>query len=149
MFEMVVWGIPGPQGSKTPKGYRISRNGKRVPVLVESSAKVKPWREAVAAAARVRLRSLPRWTLLTEALAVGMHFTMPAPQRMPQGRVYPSVYPDLSKLVRSTEDALTGVVWKDDGLIVAYRGLSKTYPHLGPYALPRPGALLTVWTVQP
>lgn len=150
VFSLVVYGNPGPQGSKSPKGYRKSKTGKLVPVLVESSAKVKPWREAVVLAARQQLARMPgRWTLLEGAVEAEMRFTMPAPQRMPKDRIYPSVYPDLSKLARSTEDALTKIVWKDDGLIVSYRGLSKTYPHLGPYALARPGVILRVWKVNP
>lgn len=37
---------------------------------------------------------------------------------LPTARVSPWVKPDLSKLVRATEDAFTGLVWDDDSRIV-------------------------------
>ena len=47
MITITVYGMPGPQGSKRFVGTRGGRG-----VMVESSAKVKPWREAVKHAAR-------------------------------------------------------------------------------------------------
>lgn len=146
-FTITVHGIPGPQGSKTYKGHRTNKaTGKSVPVLAESSKKVKPWREAVEAAARARLLLIPDWVTLDGPLVAEMHFTLPALKRMPKDRVAHTVYPDLSKLLRSTEDALTTAgVWADDARVVQYRGLSKTYPHMGPCALAQPGAVIRIW----
>ena len=39
---------------------------------------------------------------------------------------YPTVKPDLTKLVRAVEDALTGLIWRDDTQVV-YQSNSKTY----------------------
>lgn len=149
-FSLTVYGIPAPQGSKKPVGNRISKRGNLVPVLVESSKKVKPWREAVDDTARKALGRIPGWVKLDGPLIAEMHFTLPAPQRMPKGRTAPTVYPDLSKLLRSTEDALTTAgVWADDARVVRYRDMSKNYPGAGPYALEQPGVTLLIWRDQP
>lgn len=149
-FSLLVFGIPGPQGSKKAVGTRRSKKGGRVPVLVESSAKVKPWRDAVVKAAEEEIQRLGAWAKLDGPLVGEMHFTLPAPQKMPRGRVAHTVYPDLSKLLRSTEDALTSAgIWADDARVVRYRDLSKTYPGLGARALDRPGVVLHVWRDEP
>ncbi|MDX3125337.1 RusA family crossover junction endodeoxyribonuclease [Streptomyces scabiei] len=150
-FALTVYGIPGPQGSKKVQGKRRTKTGKLVPKLVESSKKVKPWRDAVHdAAVTQRLLQRGRFVKLDGPLEAAMFFTLPAPQKMPKDRVAATVYPDLSKLLRSTEDSLTTAgVWADDARVIRYRNLSKTYPGLGPYALARPGVYLRIWKVTP
>lgn len=141
-LTVTVYGTPGPQGSKSSKGTRTSKKtGKQVPILVESSKKVKPWREAVAAAARQA-----GITPMTGPLAVSMYFTLKPPARMPKGRIYPTCYPDTSKLFRSTEDALTGIAWIDDAQVVEYLGSGKRYPGQD-NALDQPGAVIRVWRI--
>ncbi|MDX3672779.1 RusA family crossover junction endodeoxyribonuclease [Streptomyces europaeiscabiei] len=150
-FSLTVYGIPGPQGSKKVRGKRRTTTGKLVPNLVESSKKVKPWREAVHDAAKVQiLRQRGRFVKLDGPLEAAMFFTLPAPKTMPKGRVAATVYPDLSKLLRSTEDALTTAgVWADDARVIGYRDLRKTYTRLGPHALTRPGVILHIWKATP
>lgn len=123
----------------------------KVAMVESSSARVKAWRSAVAAIAR---DAAPP-ALLAGALVVDFVLTMPRPQRFPVGdlrRVHgrPAVTPDLSKLARSTEDALTGIVWADDALAVAYRRLEKVYVSdpRDPDALRAPGAVIRVWEVD-
>ncbi|WP_333745779.1 RusA family crossover junction endodeoxyribonuclease [Streptomyces sp. IBSBF 2950] len=150
-FVLTVFGVPAPQGSKKTVGKRRTSKGNLVPRLVESSKKVKPWREAVhdAAVAQI-LRQRGRFVKLDGPLDAEMYFTLPAPKTMPKGRVAATVYPDLSKLVRSTEDALTTAgVWADDARVIRYRDLRKTYPSVGPHALTRPGVFLCVWKARP
>ena len=143
---ITVYGIAAPQGSKTPKGsYVDKKSGKRHVRLVESSKKVKPWREDVAAAARIACAGREP---LTGPLVASMVFTLPRPGRIPAERFvdgvpYPMCYPDASKLARSTEDALTGIAWVDDAQVVGYERLDKRYPGT-PGALDRPGALIRV-----
>ena len=57
----------------------------------------------------------------------------------------PATIPDLSKLARSTEDALkdAGVI-RDDSLIVEYRRLAKVYAGEDPDALSTPGVLVRI-----
>lgn len=151
---ITVYGTPGPQGSKTVKGTRRTKTGKLIANLVESSAKVKPWRANVVEAAKEAVRTshygclANRWPLFDGPVAVSMVFTLQAPQRMPKGRTCPSVKPDISKLIRSTEDALTDArIWADDALVVAYRDTAKTYPGGHRDALDSPGAVIRVWAI--
>lgn len=156
---VTVYGEPGPQGSKRHVG-----NG----VMIESSAKVKPWRQDVkhaaltamelpgAAIGAVQLHRPP----LDGSLIASMVFTFgrrkghyrtgrnahllrdSAPSR-------PAVYPDLSKILRSTEDALTGVVWADDQRVVEYVRLAKYYAGTdAPDVLDRPGCVIRVWRLD-
>lgn len=121
MITITVHGTPAPQGSK--KGFVV---GKRA-VLVESSNKVRPWREAVKHAA---LEQLPRgWAPLDGPLVVEMVFTLRKPSSAPKRRrSWPDRTPDLSKLIRSTEDALTDAgVWADDARVVSCRAV-KCFP---------------------
>ncbi|WP_026923311.1 RusA family crossover junction endodeoxyribonuclease [Glycomyces arizonensis] len=147
----VAYGLPGPQGSKSPKGRR--RNGSVI--LVESSRKVKPWRAAVVAAAADHLPAVP----LDGPLIADMVFTMPRPRshygtgrnegvlKARYASARPYRVPDLSKLCRATEDALTTAgVWADDARVVAYGRLEKVYvlDPADPDALAAPGAVIRV-----
>lgn len=146
-MKIVVYGAPAPQGSKRFMGVHGGKG-----VMKESSAKVKPWRQDVKAAAEavIALRNLVPWEPMDGPLLMVVVFTLPAPKSLPKRRPsYPSKVPDLSKLVRSTEDALTAAgVWKDDARVVECRAL-KTYPAgtLGahPDALHSPGAVIRVF----
>lgn len=154
-IAITVFGTPGPQGSKSYKGSRATKAGGRAPILVESSKKVKPWREAVAEAATAALYRLAAAQRLAFPLAgplrAEMVFTLQPPQRIPAERFvggvpYPAAYPDTSKLVRSTEDALTGVLWVDDAQVVLYTLVAKYYPGYGcPGALDAPGVVVRIW----
>lgn len=154
-ITFLVYGVPAPQGSKSYKGSRTSKAGKSVPILVESSKKVTPWREAVEAAAliakQMARRSGTRFPL-AGPLEMGVLFSLPRPARMPRERVVggialPMAYPDTSKLLRSTEDALTSAgVWLDDAQVVNFRELGKRYAG-EPGALDRPGAVVRVWRI--
>lgn len=149
-FEITVYGTPGPQGSKAYKGHRTSRRtGRRVPLLVESSKKVKSWREAVVAAAQVEIVRTRGFTRLDGPLMAAMYFTLRRPATGPgRSRPYPTVYPDLDKLLRSTGDALsTAGVWTDDACLIRYRDAAKLYPGTAPVALDKPGAIIRIWQV--
>lgn len=138
-ISIIVYGIPGPQGSKKAVG----RDSKGRAILVESSAKVKPWRELVHyAGIRARGGAAP----LDCPLSVRMVFTMPKPQGAPKlRRTYPMRTPDLSKLCRSTEDALTtSGIWRDDARVVNYSRLAKVYPGEDPEALEAPGVRIVI-----
>ena len=150
MIGIVVRGTPAPQGSKRFVGTSKAGRG----IMIESSAKVRPWREDVKAAAeRVidALRNAQRgpWTALGGPIAVEMTFTLPKPVSAPKRRKsWPCRKPDLSKLVRSTEDALTDAgLWADDARIV-HLTAAKVYPGEGIDALDSPGAVIKVFKVE-
>ena len=155
LLAFLVHGTPAPQGSKKAVGMRKSktRPGVLVPILKESSAEgVDRWRSDVVDAATRALP--PGWTRLAEdnkaGLVVDMVFTRDRPAALPKRRIsWPGSTPDLSKLARATEDALTTAgVWRDDARVVGYRRLDKVYVGSGdPDALPHPGAVIRVWTL--
>jgi Holliday junction resolvase RusA-like endonuclease len=130
-IHFCVYGTPGPQGSK-----RFVGKG----VMIESSKKVKPWREAVVWAAREVGRCV------AGPVEVEMVFTVRKPASAPKRRkTWPSTKPDVSKLARSTEDALTDAgVWEDDARVVQYKRLAKVFPGEDVDALDVPGAVIRI-----
>lgn len=139
---LVVYGMPGPQGSKSFKGLTPSGHAR----LVESSKKVKPWRQAIVDQVDSLVTPLGlRRPLFDGPLSVGFYFTLPKPGSAPKRRTtWPCRKPDGSKLQRSTEDALTDSgVWKDDARVVDWHG-RKFFPGEGDMALPVPGAIVYV-----
>lgn len=139
MIQITVYGMPAPQGSK--RGFVNKYTGKVS--MVESSKAVKPWREAVKCAA-LDARRDGQWPL-NGPLRVTMVFTMSKPKSAPKTRVtFPDRKPDLSKLIRSTEDALVdaGVIVDDARIIVLVAG--KVYPGEAPQALDSPGCVITI-----
>jgi crossover junction endodeoxyribonuclease RusA len=55
---------------------------------------------------------------------------------------HPATYPDLSKIIRSTEDALTDAgVWQDDALVVGVHG----YKRWVNSERGLPGARIRIW----
>jgi Holliday junction resolvase RusA-like endonuclease len=120
-WRCTIIGEPAPAGSK--RAFRNPHSG-RVQV-VDASAKTKPWQAQVASEAG------ERWVdgLLEGPLEVEVTFYRPRPRaHFGTGKnsmlirhaapVHPSTRPDVLKLARAVEDALTGVVWRDDAQIV-------------------------------
>lgn len=135
-----VSGRPAPQGSKRHVG-----RGR----MVESSRHVQPWRDAVRADALKATTAVTGWRPLDAPLLVDMVFTVAKPTSAPKRRrTWPQTMPDLSKLARSTEDALTDAgVWRDDARVVEYGRLAKVYPGEDPDSLLAPGALIRVYVL--
>jgi Holliday junction resolvase RusA-like endonuclease len=122
-----IIGTPAPQGSKTRNRYGA---------VYESSAKVKPWRQDVRAAALDAIESAD--DLLapdglrfpTGPVIVGIRFRLARPkghygtgrnagQLRPSAPKVPDVKPDIDKLVRSTLDGMGEAgVWRDDCQVV-------------------------------
>lgn len=116
--------------------------------MIESSKAVKPWRQDVKAAAIEAVGHLMGIAFFGP-VTVHMIFTLPKPKSAPKHRrTWPDRKPDLSKLVRSTEDALTDAgVWEDDARIVRCVA-SKVYPGEGTEALHIPGAVIRIEEVK-
>ena len=83
-------------------------------------------------------------------LRLHMVFTLPKPASAPKRRqTWPMRTPDLSKLARSTEDALTDAgIWKDDARVVEYGLLAKRYPGEGRGALEAPGVWIEIEVIE-
>lgn len=142
-MKIIVYGSPAPQGSKSFKGVFQGKDGRTHAKLVESSKRVKPWREDVKAAAEKARNGAPP---MDGPLVARMVFTMPKPKSAPKTRVtFPCTKPDVSKLARSTEDALKDAgVYTDDARIVGYSRLWKVYPNEDPEALEAPGVRIEI-----
>ncbi|MHC6175440.1 RusA family crossover junction endodeoxyribonuclease [Glutamicibacter sp. X7] len=130
MISFFVEGIPAPQGSKRHVG------GGR---MIESSAKVRPWREAVAAEAQRIAQKLDQ--PLDGHLRLIVRFELPAPKRSRFGS-RPAGPPDLDKLIRAVDDALTmsGLI-VDDARIVTISASKH-------WATDSPGASVTIERIQ-
>lgn len=135
---IIVYGDPAPQGSKKFVGVVNGRG-----MLIESSKRVKPWRQDVVAAAQEAMKGFPTFD---GPLVVKMVFTLPKPASAPKRRrTWPNKKPDVSKLARSTEDALvTAGAVKDDARIVEYSRLAKVFPGEDQDALLSPGVLIEI-----
>jgi len=123
-----VVGTPAPQGSK--RAFVNKQTGRAQ--VVESSKKVKPWREAVKYAALEERRrpGRPAHETIDGPVELTISFLLPRPKgHYGTGRnaglvkesapARPAVKPDLDKLVRSTCDALKEAgVYADDNRVV-------------------------------
>lgn len=126
--EAVAFRVPGsaaPQGSKT----RLAHGGS-----VESSKRVKPWRQEVSSRAEDAMagRPLIAGPVVLQALFVFKRGTShwnskgtlnATGRRSP----YPYSRGDLDKLIRAIGDALTDTVLVDDKLIVDITGTKKRW----------------------
>jgi Holliday junction resolvase RusA-like endonuclease len=133
-WQFHVTGTPGPKGSKT-----LTRWG----ALRESSAKVRPWQDAVTAAIWEQTRGNAQHTL-TGPVGVAIQFFLQPPKRVPKNRRLPVTKPDIDKLVRATFDALTqsGLI-KDDALITDQTATKRYTDNYNQ----QPGALIHVWSI--
>jgi Holliday junction resolvase RusA-like endonuclease len=132
VISFTVLGIARPGGSKkslvpinrhTGQPFRRPGGG-IVASTVDANPKVKDWQRVVAD----RAAELELGALLDGPLALTLTFYRPRPKGHSGRRGlrssaprYPIGRPDLLKLARAVEDALTGVVWRDDAQIVAER----------------------------
>ena len=141
-LHFTVHGMPAAQGSKRHVGKGV---------MVESSKKVKPWRQDVAAAALRAVEDEHGFEQFTGPVEVDIDFFFARPKsHYGTGRnagtlktnapIFVATRPDIEKLERSTHDALTTAgVWRDDALVVKHTG-SKRYGI-------RPCAVITVTEV--
>ena len=114
ILSVFVPGAPAPQGSKSFKGMRGGHA-----ILVESSARCKPWRESI----RWSVLEVWRGPQMLGAVAVDLEFIMPRPVSTPKTRTPPAIKkPDIDKLERAVLDAITSAgVWKDDSQVTTSR----------------------------
>lgn len=128
-LALTVYGIPAPQGSK--RAFAVRGKGGvptgRVAVIESSHDRVRSWRQAVIDACTGYHGAM--WPL-DGPLILTVTFWLPRPKNhygsgrnaavlRPSAPQVPARPPDLSKLVRSTEDALTDAgAWRDDAQIV-------------------------------
>ncbi len=121
MAESVEFFVPGVPASGGSKRQVIHRHTGKV-VTMDDCRRNRDWRAVVALAAREAMGGRPP---LDGPLEVELRFVVPRPRGhygsgRNAGRVraaappYPTTKPDVLKLARSTEDALSGVLYVDD-----------------------------------
>lgn len=128
-ISFTVLGTPQPQGSM--KGFVLpgKDGGKPRAILTSDNTKMKPYRQQVGWAALKARGDAGYGGLFAEKhvpVSLDMKFFFAKPPSVSKKRTAMVVKPDLSKLVRSTEDSLTGVIYCDDAQIVRM-AVSKEY----------------------
>jgi Holliday junction resolvase RusA-like endonuclease len=128
-ISFTVLGKPQPQGSM--KGFVIKGKDGAKPraILTSDNTKMKPYRQQVGwSALKARADAGYNGLFAEKHVAVGveMRFYFAKPPSISKKRIHDVVKPDLSKLVRSTEDALSGVIYCDDAQIIQLK-TSKQY----------------------
>jgi Holliday junction resolvase RusA-like endonuclease len=120
--SFVCVGTPQPAGSKT--AFRDPRTDRVI--VKDDNPKTKPWKKAVAKSALPAMTGRP---LLDGPVSILIVFFLDRPKgHYGTGRnaervkdfapARPIVRPDVLKLARAVEDALTGVAYEDDAQIV-------------------------------
>lgn len=120
MIRFTVFGTPQTAGSK--RAFPIRRAGQKLGVRVtDDNPKSRDWKTTVSQVAAEHCRG----GLIDGALGVEFVFWLVRPKGhfgkrglLPSAPEFPAVKPDVLKLARAVEDALTGVAWRDDALIV-------------------------------
>lgn len=130
VIHLHVRGIPQTQGSVRA----ILPKGQRKPIVVQGSStaarkSLTAWRSDIATEARKWCDTHWDFQPLTGPVQIRLVFGLARPKSAPKTR---RTWPigrnsgDLDKLTRSVFDALTGVIWKDDGQVIG-ASVSKDY----------------------
>jgi Holliday junction resolvase RusA-like endonuclease len=122
VIHLHVRGVPQTQGSVRA----ILPKGKKQPIVVQGSSaaarkSLEAWRSDIAAQARAWCAEHPAFVPLTGPVQLKLSFHLVRPASHPKTkRTWPvgKNSGDLDKLVRAVFDALTGVLFIDDGQVV-------------------------------
>jgi len=125
-IEFTVIGIPATAGSKRSFPFKRS-DGSLGVNTTEDCKRSKPWRSQVAWEALQAYSG----SIMPMALRLEIAFYLPRPkghfrvikkmvsdQLKPGAPKFPTVKPDTVKMTRCLEDALKGVIWRDDSQVV-------------------------------
>lgn len=119
-LESIVFTVPGdpqPQGS----ARAFLRPGGRFPVVTSDNPKLKGWRKTVAQHAQRVFRDAP----IEGPIRVVAAFYLRRPKKLRGDRPH-TTRPDVDKMARALGDALSGVVYHDDGQITQFK-VTKAY----------------------
>jgi crossover junction endodeoxyribonuclease RusA len=114
MIAFTVIGIASGMGSKrafVPKGWTR-------PIITDSNRNLKSWQGLVADAAARAIAERPDWQILDGGVRLTLAFYLPRPKSLKARVTAHTKAPDCSKLIRSTEDAMTGIVYRDDSQVI-------------------------------
>lgn len=128
-----VYGPPQPGGSK--RAFPNRKTGRII--VTDDNPRAKPWMQEVAGAALDAISGWGDAPVFDGPVALEAEFVVARPKghygsgknagkERPGAPLYPAVKPDATKLLRALEDALTGIVWRDDAQVVE-QTVWKTY----------------------
>ena len=148
-IEFFVPGKPGTAGSKNPFPiYRKGADGQKIftgkVVAVDANKKKSTWMADVKHFAYQAYQGEP----LTGPVSLEIIFVMPRPKNhfksngelKPNAEIFHGKRPDLTKMLRALEDALTGIIWQDDSCVAA-TNMQKIYG-------PNPGAQVKIMSLN-
>lgn len=129
-----VHGRPAQMGSKRA----FVRNGRAV-MANDNSDKLRQWYTAVASTAAEVMRGSAQ---VVGPVRLSMRFYFKRPKnhyrtgknshlKRDDAPAFHSQSPDLDKLIRSTQDALSSVVWRDDSQVCQYGSVSRSWAEDG------------------
>lgn len=136
MINFWVSGHAAPQGSKSFMGFRQGK-----PMIKDQCKRLPEWKSAVGLAATRAMAAGNCKLMRNEPVHLILNFFLPRPKyhykkdgTLKDTAPYRCLsMPDLTKLVRSTEDAMTKIVYDEDSRVVT-QSTEKFYerPDLGP-----------------
>jgi Holliday junction resolvase RusA-like endonuclease len=140
VITFTVLGKAEPAGSKRAFALRrkggalvLRENGAPVISVTDDNPDSKAWKQEIGKAALLARTAHPGYLgkLLDGPLAVSFYFYRPRPKghstskgalsKAGRETPYPISKPDVLKLARGVEDALTSIIWRDDAQIVDER----------------------------
>jgi len=114
-IAFTVHGTPQPKGSA--RGYVAMKAGKARAIVTSDNRTLRAWEDSIRFAAQSRAG-----TIFFEdgPVTLDVTFYLQRPRSVTvRKRPCMTTRPDLSKLVRGLEDALTEILWKDDAQITS------------------------------
>jgi Holliday junction resolvase RusA-like endonuclease len=125
LFTLTVFGTPEPAGSKRAFSWK-AKDGRTGSNVVDANPKASGWKDQVAHQAGLAWGVNPpldgplkvRLTFFRQRPAGHYGSGRNAGVLKPSAPAYPTSRPDALKLARGVEDSLTGIVWRDDSVIV-------------------------------
>lgn len=125
VIQFTVYGKPEPAGSK--RAFVVPGTSRAT--VTDDNPKSRDWKNAVASAA-VEYCCGSVMELMAGPLIAEFTFYLPRPkghygsgknamQVKASAPAFPETKPDVLKLSRAVEDALTGIIWRDDAQIVS------------------------------
>jgi crossover junction endodeoxyribonuclease RusA len=132
-----VFGVAVAKGSARSFGFMlrdhagqpvIGKNGKPIirTATTNDNPKTKGWQQLVAEQAQ----TVAAAGVFVGPVVLTVTFRLPRPQSLPKRQLHHVKKPDVDKLVRATNDALTGVLYVDDSQVVDLHA-RKTYVAIG------------------
>jgi len=123
-IAFTVLGKPSPSGSK--KAFQHSKTGR---IVVVDTAKGKAKWQTLCKRAALAAAKTAGWECTNSAVNLHVHFVFARPKShygtgknsailKPAAPVHHAQKPDVTKLVRCTEDSFKGVLWADDSQVI-------------------------------